>query len=237
MGPFLEMKTHHTTAALLVLVALLAGCGNDQKPSSLPIKAIVQAQIAKLKGGGQAAPTGPVAEPDGATLAEGRRVLQEGGQPVIAVTDRGLGLATFMVPLGSNSGVITWANPEYQTIAMRDGVILATRGFGADLMSAEAPTTERLFTGTGAHRRVYYVLDGADQTQKLMFDCQLSVSKNETIQVLGLGYETKKVEEACVGGRGNLTNTYWFDENGTIRQSRQARIPGAENMQLQAIID
>ncbi len=239
MGPVLEMSLARVGASLLVAALLLASCGNDKKPGALPVKAILQAQLDRLKAIGAPPPAAasPAAAPDPALLAEGRRVLAEGGQPVIAVTDRGLGLATFMVPLGSNSGVVTWANPEYQTIALREGVILATRGFGADLMSVTGPSAEQLRSGTGSFRRLHYVLDGADQTIEQSFDCSLSISKKETIAVLGLSYATSLVEESCSGPAGDLTNRYWFDATGAIRQSQQARGPGVENMQLQAIID
>lgn len=234
MGPVLEMTRALVLAGCALLV--LSGCGSDKTPSALPVKAIVLAQIEKLKGGGQAAPTA-APQIDAATLAEGRRVLEEGGQPVMAVTDRSLGLATFMTPLGTNSGVVTWANPEYQTISLQNGVILATRGFGSDLMSATVPTAEQLSAGTGSHQRIHYVLDGADQTITQSFTCQLSVSNNETIEILGLTYVTRKVDESCSGPAGNLTNSYWFDAQGQIRQSLQSRQAGVENMQLQAIID
>ena len=234
MGPFLEMIRFCAKAGLMLL---LAGCGSDKSAPALPVKAILQAQLDKLKGAGAPPVAGAAIEPDAATLAEGRRVLQEGGQPVMAVTDRGLGLATFMVPLGQNAGVVTWANPEYQTLALRDGVILATRGFGNDLMSAEAPTALALRQGSGSTRRVHYVLDGADQTQTQTYTCQLSVSKGKTINVLGLTYTTEKVQEVCEGDAGGFTNLYWFDKTGIIRQSQQVREPGVEKMQLQMIID
>ncbi len=234
MGPFLEMTRFWAQTALMLL---LASCGSDKSAPALPIKAIFQAQLDKLKGAGAPPVAGAAIEPDAATLAEGRRVLQEGGQPVMAVTDRSLGLATFMVPLGQNAGVVTWANPEYQTLALRDGVILATRGFGNDLMSAEAPTAQQLRQGSGSTRRVHYVLDGADQTQTQIYTCQLSVSNNETIAVLGLTYISEKVLEVCEGAAGGFTNLYWFDKSGIIRQSQQVREPGVEKMQLQMIID
>jgi hypothetical protein len=238
MGPVLEMSHFRPLAVLLMAAVLTGGCGNDPKPGALPVKAILQAQLDRLKSAGAPPPPAAAAiQPDAATLAEGRKVLEAGGQPVMSVTDRSLGLATFMVPLGSNAGVITWANPEYQTIALRDGVILATRGFGADLMSASAPTARQLRGGSGSYLRVHYVLDGADQTIRQEFDCGLSVSNNETITILGLSYVTTLVEERCVGSAGALTNRYWFDAAGGIRQSQQARAPGVENMQLQAIID
>jgi uncharacterized protein YcfL len=235
MGPVLEMMWRWVIAGAMGLA--VAGCSSDKAPSAVPIQAIVQAGIATLKGAGAA--SGPISasEPDAATLAEGRRLLEESGQPVIAVTDRGLGLATFMVPLGQNSGVTTWANPEYQTISLRDGVILATRGFGADLMSAEVPTAASLRLGAGQHQRIHYVLDGADQTEAQQFYCSLSVSKTETISILGKSYPTKRVQEDCAGTSGSFTNVYWFDSAGLIRQSQQSRVAGEDKMQLQAIID
>lgn len=230
------MSPRRTMTALLAAASLwLIGCGNDLAAPAVPIKAILKAQL-----DGPSPPAAASSAPaavDPAVLAEGRRVLAEGGKPVISVADRSLGLATFMVPLGQNGDVVTWANPEYQTIAMREGVILATRGFGRDLMSAEVPTAAYLRAGRGSHRRVHDVLDGADQTQRQVFECSLSISNPETIAILGFSYQTRRVDETCTGAAGALTNSYWFDATGQIRQSRQVRAVGVENLHLQAIID
>lgn len=217
----------------------LAGCGNDKSgvSTALPVKEILKAQIEKLKGNSQPTALAAPVELDAATLAEGRKVLEATGSPVLSVSDPLLGIASFMTPIGTNSDVVTWANPGYQTISMRNGVILATRGFVTDLMSSDAPSVEQLRSGTGSYRRVNYVLDGADQTRAYVLDCRLSVSKSETITIIGKPYVTRRVEEACTGDDGDLTNIYWFDESGAIRQSSQARSPGVENLQLQAIID
>lgn len=232
------MTAPRRIALLLGLALGLAGCGNDKSGAmtALPVKEILKAQIEKLKGAPAAAPA-PVLEVDAATLAEGRKVLEATGSPVLSVSDPVLGIASFMTPIGTNSGVVTWANQGYQTVSMRDGVILATRGFVTDLMSSDAPTADRLRAGTGSYRRVNYVLDGADQTRPLEMTCSLSVSKNETITIIGKAYLTQRVDEACTGDAGSITNVYWFDATGTVRQSSQARSPGVENLQLQAIID
>lgn len=235
MGKVLEMSRQRAFLATLAAAALwLAGCGSEGGPPALPIGAILKAQ---LGGPADAAAATPAAAPDPAMLAEARRALGAGGKPVISVTDRSLGLATFMVPLGENGGVVSWANPEYQTIAMRNGVMLATRGFGRDLISAEVPTAEHLRNARGGHRRVHYVLDGADQTLRLDFDCRLSVAGTETISVLGLSHVARRVDEVCTGAEGTLTNSYWFDTSGRIRQSRQVRALGVESLTFQAIID
>lgn len=225
-------------APLLGLALGLAGCGNDNSGAmtALPVKDILKAQIEKLKG--TPAPTAvPALEVDAATLAEGRKVLEATGSPVLSVSDPLLGIASFMTPIGTNGGVITWANPGYQTVSTRNGVILATRGFVTDLMSADAPSADQLRSGAGSYRRVNYVLDGADQTRALEMTCTLSVSNNETITIIGKAYVTQRVNEACTGEAGDLANVYWFDETGAIRQSSQGRSPGVENLQLQAIID
>lgn len=235
MGKVLEMRAPRPALAALAAAALwLVGCGSEGAPPSLPIGAILKAQL----GGAAAADAAtPAAAPDPAMLAEARRALGAGGKPVISVIDRSLGLATFMVPLGENRGVVSWANPEYQTIAMRDGVMLATRGFGRDLMSAEVPTAEHLRTARGGHMRVHFVLDGADQTLRQTFDCRLSEVGTEVISVLGLSYSARRVDEVCTGAEGTLTNSYWFDGTGRIRQSRQVRALGVEGLAFQAIFD
>ncbi|MGQ0609637.1 MAG: YjbF family lipoprotein [Paracoccaceae bacterium] len=235
MGKVLEMSP--LRPALAAAVLWLAGCGSEGGPPALPIGAILKAQLGGATATAASPAPAPDPAPDPAMLAEARRALGAGGKPVISVTDRSLGLATFMVPLGENGGVVSWANPEYQTIAMRDGVMLATRGFGRDLISAEVPTAEHLRNARGGHRRVHYVLDGADQTLRLDFDCRLSVAGTETISILGLSHLVRRVDEVCTGAEGALTNSYWFDTSGRIRQSRQVRALGAESLIFQAIID
>ena len=220
----------------LALVALsLAACGSEAG-GGFPVRQVLAAQIAKMKAPKAGLAAAPVL-PDAATLEAGRKALEDAGQPITAVTVVGLGFASFMVPLGENGPVVTWANPEYQTVALRQGVVVATRGFGQDLMSAEAPDVAVLRAANGNHKRVYYVLDGADQTRAITYDCGVTVSGSETISVVGKSYSTRKVVETCVGNGPKLQNTWWFDAKGLVRQSNQATVPGVENMQLQAIID
>ena len=231
MGPVLEM-----TAMRLALAALLlTACSSDKAKPDLPLKDMAKAVLQRVIGGGAA--TSAPAAPDAATVAAGRKLLEEAGKPVILMTDAGTGLAGFMGVLGENGPVQTWATPEYLTLGLRDGVLISTRGFGADLMSAEAPDLAVLAAANGQYQRRFYYLDGADQTQVHAYDCHLVAAGAAQITLLGKTYETRRVTEKCSGKQGSFENEFWFDASGALRKSIQMRLQGVENLQLQRIID
>lgn len=231
MGPVLEMNA----LRLFLAALLLTGCSSDKAKPELPLKDLAKAALQQVIGGGNAA-AAPAA-PDPATVAAGRKLLEEAGKPVILMTDAGTGLAGFMGVLGENGPVQTWATPEYLTIGLRNGVLISTRGFGADLMSAEAPDLGLLATANGQYQRRFYYLDGADQTQVHLYDCSLRNAGAAQITLLGKTYETRRVTEKCLGKQGDFENDFWFDSTGALRQSSQMRLQGVENLQLQRIID
>ena len=218
----------------LTLIALvLSACSSDKARPAFPLKDMAKAVVQQMIG--TSAPA--AAPPDAATIAAGRKLLEEAGKPVILMTDPGTGLAGFMGILGENGPVQTWATPEYLTIGLRDGVMISTRGFGADLMSAEAPDLNVLSGGKGEYQRRYSYLDGADQTQVQTYDCSLHNAGAAQLTLLGKSLATRRVTEKCSGKQGVFENQYWFDAGGTLRQSSQMRVPGVGNMQLQQIID
>jgi hypothetical protein len=229
MGPVLEM-----TAKSLVLAALLlTACSSDKAKPELPLKDMAKAVVQRVIGGGAATPA--AAAPDAATVAAGRQLLEEAGKPVILMT--GTGLAGFMGILGENGPVQTWATPEYLTIGLRDGVLISTRGFGADLMSAVAPDLAVLRKAEGQYQRRFFYLDGADQPQVHDYVCTLHNAGAAQVTLLGKTYDTRRVTEKCSGKQGDFENDFWFDASGALRQSSQMRLQGVENLQLQRIID
>jgi hypothetical protein len=220
----------------LALVALLlAACSSEKAKPALPLKDMAKAVVQQVIGGKSAPPA--AAAPDAATVAAGRQLLEEAGKPVILMTDASTGLAGFMGILGENGPVQTWATPEYLTLGLRDGVLISTRGFGSDLMSAEAPDLALLSSGSGQYERRYQYLDGADQSQVFTYVCSLHNAGAAAITLLGKSYETRRVTEKCTGKQGDFENDFWFDASGALRQSSQMRLPGVENLQLQRIID
>lgn len=220
-------------AALLAVLAL-ASCGNDPNTGISPdaVKDMVTAAKQRLAGK-PAVPAAPSAE----TVAAGVAALEAAGQPIYLVRNKTLGVTGLMGILGTNGDVITWSTPDYHSVSMRDGIVIATRGFGPDLMSAVAPTVQQLAVGKGTTKRRYYYLDGADQSRFYDYDCSLAVSGTETIGILGRSYATRKITETCNGQQSSIVNEFWFDSDANLRQSSQLLVPGVENLLLQRIID
>jgi len=233
------MKQGNACLAALLLLGL-AACGNDKSAGMLagiPVKELAQATLVEVGLGPKPKAAAPAPPPDPALLAAARKMLEDGGIPLFIVQSKSLGLQDYFSTLGQNGDVITWSTQSYKTISMRDGMIVATRGLGPDIMSAFAPTTETVRRGTGTTRRSYYVNDAADQGLRLDFDCQLKDAGTETISLIGKPYVTHRIDEACTGAAGNFVNVFWFDNRAKLRQSSQHLAMGIDNLLLQKIID
>ncbi len=235
MGAVLEMRS--AALALVSTLALLAGCGND---SAADYAAPGQAIAALLSGQGRP-PPGMVTTEDDPAVQEGLRAfranLEADGQPILLASNATLKYGTLHAPFGRNGDVQTWASTGYQQISLRDGVMVATRGFGPDLMSAAAPSIATIARGNGTTRRQYFYLDGADQRQVVEYTCNLAVAGSESITVMTKVHATRKVTESCSGPAGSFTNSYWFENGLNLRQSSQFLAPGLDNMFMQRVVD
>jgi hypothetical protein len=231
MGAVLEMIW--SRFGLLATLALLSACGNsgEGQDYSRPTAALV----AKFSAAAKKGPT--LATLDANGVATLRQALEKDRQPIYLVVNPVLKYLNLMAPYGQNGGVITWSSEQYETISMRDGVVVATRGFGADLMTSVAPTAASLAAGIGKTHREFYYLDGADQKAVFTFDCTLHSAGTESINILGKGFTARKVVETCSGPNGGFENLFWFDQGHNIRQSSQWTAPVLNNFSLQRVID
>lgn len=222
------------SVAALVVLALLAGCGNDKagpNPVASAIGAMAKSSMAKAKA--KKAGAQPAAAP--ASPADQRAELEKAGKPILLVVSPTLGRTAFMTIADSKGDVLTWASPDGATFSQRSGVLIQTRGIGADLMSAQAPSIGDLKSG-GSYKRVYYFLGEDDQGTRRTYDCTAKVVGSEPVQVLGKTYATTHVTELCERPLGKLSNDYWIDGT-TIRQSRQWASSGVGYLEFQRVID
>lgn len=236
MGAVLEMIMARFSHAVMLIGALaLSACGNTFSDAGdadyrTPLKML----IARLSGKETASQLANLTPTQVLAL---RQALETDGQPIYRVTMADLKYDALMAPYGMNGSVQTWASMFYETVSLRQGMVVATRGFANDIMSAEAPTESQVARGVGQVQRRFFYLDGADQTVSAQYDCTLVAGGPQQITVLGKAYATRTVTEHCTGASGQFFNTYWFDQRQILRQSQQWVAPKTGAVLLQRIVD
>lgn len=186
----------------LALLAVLAGCA-AQGPDAAQIRAgLTPEQLARAPG------------------------------PVLLADLPQAGLAATLQRSATRNGVETWRTATGQTLAFRDGVLVATRGLGDDLMDADVTGTLAALRGGaesgGApqHSRLMSFLDGEDRTLFRALLCTMSAPQPATLQGIGATFPTRLRIETCHTTGLSVTNRYWQDHNGTMRRAEQWIGPG-----------
>lgn len=196
-------------------MALLGGCSSDA-PGLSGAAGVGQAlKGAAARIGSSAAPADSMAfelTPD--------MIAQTGGN-VIMVRVASKGITAPMVLAGRNADVLTFSGGGVVSLSMRDGVILATRGFGDDLMSARTPTLRQLTSGARSYQRSYELLDGLNRLQEYTAGCNVEPSGTEPVSLLGRIITTRVIAETCVIDAGRIDNRYWISPAGKVVQARQ----------------
>lgn len=217
-------------AALVGAALVLSGCGNDPDANTgvKIVKEVGAAMAARAKGG--AAPAGGGA---GITRAE----LNQFNTPMIMAQLPSSGLTAFFVPYATNGAVETWASPDNRTISFRGGVMVATRGFGPDIMQSSGPSIGQIASGSGSHTRIFDYLDGADQNIRREYACTVRNAGVETITVVDRQHTTRHVIEDCTGNGGQFRNEYWFEGGNFLRKSKQLLAQEWGYLEFQRVVD
>jgi Group 4 capsule polysaccharide lipoprotein gfcB, YjbF len=135
------------------------------------------------------------------------------------------GLLATLAQTGTNGDVVTWQTGDDLTLSFRSGVLVASRGFGADTMSADVTgTLAALASGaTGFYPRLQTSLDGESATTYRAFQCRITDRRFETIVIVDRPQDTLRSEEVCVSpGLAPVTHVYWQDAEGVMWKSRQS---------------
>ena len=121
-----------------------------------------------------------------------------------------------------NGAEQTWASQSGFTASYRDGLLVATRGLGDDLMASDTGQVRAMLAQGGGHaQRAVDFLDDFDRIETVRFECEIAVQGREVVD-LGLRQpELAKYEETCSSPTLVFTNIYWLDGVGEILQSRQ----------------
>lgn len=225
MGTVLEMRH----LALLAVLALVAACGNSNEADT------ARGSLDAIKGIGALVSGRKPAPPD---VAQIRAALEAAGKPVVSVSWAERGYSNFMAPYyPPRGGVQTWASATIETVSLREGVLVQSRGFGPDLMAAQAPSLGQIASASGRFHRIHEYLDGGDRPVQMDFDCSFAPGGAEEVVILDRRYAANRVDETCSSGAVSFTNRYWFQSGGKLRQSAQILAPGLQPLVIQHIMD
>lgn len=223
----MTFRTKTSLAALAVVAVMLSGCGSDKNANAGP-RLIKDTAVQIFKGRAKGAGPAPAI-----TRAE----LAAFKTPMIQADIAAMGLTTYLVPYVESGGVETWSTADDKTVSFRQGIMIATRGFGPDIMQSTAPSVAQIASASGSYDRVYYYLDGADQTQRYEFRCSLANAGSEAVVVVNQQHMTRHVIETCTGKQGDFVNDYWFENGSFLRKSNQLLIPDWGHFTFQRVID
>ena len=202
-------------AALMALAALVSGCSNsDARSPAL----LAGAQLAALV---RPAPRAP----------DARQILTPdrltGGSSVLLVVQEEGDNAFTVSPIAANLGTVQWRGAGGVGIAQRGGVLVGTRGFGFDLITADIePLSRALVNGGGRDLlRVNRILV-AGRMVALEYRCDVVPRGGETLSYYGRSFPTSVFDETCTGAEGDsFTNRYWVSPGGAVRRSRERVSP------------
>lgn len=231
MGTVLEMMGKFSKALALSGLVLLSACGSEK--DSAPVAKTIAGAVKELAPGKKkAAAAAATASPqiNAAALAQYKT-------PMVLVELPSRQYFNFMVPYGQNGSIETWASSDKKTIAFRDGMVLGTRGFGPDLMQSSGPTLAQIAAASGSHKRIYVLLDGADQSQRFEFDCVLQDQGRTQITVVERQHTVRHIAEQCSGIGGDFTNEYWLENGNFLRKSKQLMNRGWGSLVITRVID
>lgn len=217
-------------AAALAL-SLLGACGNDKgggNPMVAAVGQMAKASLAKARAG-KASAAAPAPQP------VSRADLAAFGKPILRIRAERLGQDAFLTIADEKTGVVTWTAQGAATFSLRDGVLIQTRGLGADLMSADAPSLAQLKSGA-SYTRVYYFLGPDDVGTRRTYECTATTVGPETIEVVGKSHAVTHVSEVCTRQGSKLTNDFWVEGNA-IRKSRQWTSAMVGHVEFEKVID
>ncbi|WP_375173921.1 YjbF family lipoprotein [Pseudooceanicola sp.] len=188
------------------LVLALAACGNDPDKPKVGLTAL-KGVLAKV-GGGDEAPASPTADQLRAAVTPEYRA-QSGNQPILLASSLRVPVSSLMVMAGENGDVRTYFSPDQISFSLRNGVVVASRGLGEDLLRADVSQVQaRIQEGAGQAVRIHHYLDGENQNVTRRYNCLYETVGGEVV-------------ETCTGQDARFTNRYALNSDGKIVVSVQ----------------
>lgn len=192
------------------LLSLLAACGNDeQRVRDKRLDSVMLNSVRQLIGMAPDAPERASAEQ---LRLIGRQIAQTKGLGIMIAQTPATGGAEIFALATVDGSYTVWGSDSQTTVTLEGPMLIGTRGFGDDLMSAEIGPANRLLASRteGDYQRVLRFINGENKIRQFAYDCRLSQISSAIMQ------------ENCTNREQAFKNLYEFDpETGSVRRSEQ----------------
>lgn len=118
--------------------------------------------------------------------------------------------------------ITVWRTEDNVTLTTRNGVLIATRGLGGDVLSSSVRVEGVQPGPSGSGEQVMMIRSLEEEQVRLSLICDLVDLGPETIVIVERNHPTRHLQQRCSGGGGEVVNDYWVDSAaGLVWQSRQ----------------
>lgn len=155
-------------------------------------------------------------------VALGQRLIPTG--PLTLATTVSGGEESVLFLAGRNRDVVTFATVGGQSLALRAGLLLNTRGLKFDLLSSDSAASARLIAARrdGRAQRMHEMATVDLAGDRQIYDCAVASAGERRITLpTGQARSTTLMIENCRNEMENFVNQYWVGADGYIWQSRQ----------------
>ncbi|MFC4217520.1 YjbF family lipoprotein [Pseudophaeobacter arcticus] len=226
MTPALSRTGLHLRAALipltLMILTTLAGCsrGPDEASGAIELGRAIRALVAERRAG------------DPAPLQINRAFIEQFQQPHLEIHVEKPGLTGYLGLVLTRQDdlpgeITTWSAADNSALSFRNGMLIATRGLGGNLISASVPVQNGIAGPAHGGQRRYYLRSGNNQERAVTLACEITDLGPEPLEIYARFYNTRHLQEHCEGpvqsGRRTVVlNDYWVDsQNQKVWKSRQ----------------
>lgn len=190
----------------LTLIASLSACSSDPDNSNLLMDFISGKDGIK---------------PDETFLA-----YNAAGTPalILSLQSKPNAFTIFVRQTTNAKGEETWISLDKLSLGMKNGMIIATRGLGADQLAGDPyQTLTALKAGrNGITERFITHINGESQAETLAFRCNVTFQKQAAIDLGGYTANTDLYYEDCRNTQTNFRNFFWVERGSRkLVQSRQ----------------
>lgn len=210
-------------AALSVLAVVLAGCASNPNEMSFQKQFLSEAKARFAK-------NDATANQRAAIESMSRKQLSGiGDNPTILIDLETLRQYGTLFQISKNGDSDVFMTFDNKTITFEHGVMVATRGLGADLMWLDATETlaamkSRTVKSTTT-KRIHKTLDGENRATGQVFDCRYKETGRQKVVSVHKQFNLTRITEDCASESkpgAEYSNEYWVDiPTGIIWKSRQ----------------